>query len=149
MRKLVMTLTTLSLLVGPAALASPAAAAPPAKERIVLTRDQNLQPSGWSAKGVFTDSGTWTPDHGFFAGAEASPTGKVHLLATETGGDGSTFTMKFEGIFDPQTGAFGGTWSIVSGTADYARLQGRGAWERSVAADGSFAYTCKGRVHFE
>ena len=149
MRKLAGTLMALSLLAGPVALAGPAAAATPANETIVLTRDQNLNPSGWSATGLFTDSGPWTSDQGHFSASRSPKTGTVHLLTTEIGADGSTFRMKFEGGIDPNTGAFAGTWTIVSGTGDYANLHGGGTWERSFATDGSFVFTCPGRVHFD
>ena len=57
--------------------------------------------------------------------------------------------MKFEGGFDPNTGAFAGRWTIVSGTGDYANLHGGGTWERGFATDGSLVFTCPGRVHFD
>ena len=38
---------------------------------------------------------------------------------------------------------------IVSGTADYANLHGRGTWSRSFAPDGSLVFSCPGRVHFD
>ena len=149
MRKLAGVVMAMALLAVPAAVASTAAAATPTNETIVLIRDQNLNPSGWSATGVFTDAGPWTSDSGHFSAIPSPKTGRVHLLTTEIGAHGSTFRMKFEGGFDPNTGAFAGTWTIVSGTGGYANLHGQGTWERSFASDGSVVFTCPGQVHFD
>jgi hypothetical protein len=150
MRHLRAVLVGAAMLATFAVLAAPAGASPSSSERIVLLRDSSGSEIGWSASGVFADSGSWTSDFRVF-GAIPSPVDfQTMVKTTETSSLGSfrmTFEAQFNAIANP---SFGGTWSITPGTGAYATLHGTGTWsERDDPVTGDGVFTCVGDVHFD
>ena len=121
-------------------------------ETIVLLRNGETDPIGWSASGTFTDSGSWTDP---FARAGGIPSPNVFQLEIKTvqtnrGGTGS-FWLNFQGHLNLTTGRdFGGTWTISQGSGPYAGLHGHGTWSLAIDPISGFRMiTCVGLVHFD
>jgi hypothetical protein len=128
----------------------PAFASAPTSETFVLHRDQNLNETGWSATGTFSDGGAWRTDSAAKGGGPASPTFEIEIKTTEFGSDGN-IQLQFQGHFNAvRSGDFTGTWQVVGGTGAYTTLHGRGTWRSADDPDtGGITFTCIGQVHFD
>lgn len=124
------------------ALMISAQASGPARETIVLTRDNQFREAGWTASGVFTDSGSWTADR-FNGDAPNAPTAQV--LTTQVSSIG-TFSIQFQIVIANNHNQ--NTWEIIDGTAGFATLHGRGTWTIEDEIDGSRRYILLGEAHF-
>jgi hypothetical protein len=149
MQRLARVLVAAALIASLTVLVAPASASSPVSETIVLVRDAQNVEAGWSASGTFSDQGSWTTDRGVCGGCVQSPVvGALSLITTQTGANGSTFTLQFHWIFN----AFGlplpQSWSVLSGTGDYATLRGGGDFTVADQPDGSRVFTLTGQVHF-
>lgn len=102
----------------------------------------------WSATGAFSDSGTFSDDPFFFSGKSSA----IHAVRTFSGGSG-TFVARADGRIvataDLCVFAVIGSWTIVSGTADYEDLHGTGSIDESAnVCTGVVEGTWDGSVHF-
>lgn len=124
-RRLGVAAVAAAMLVGWAAVASPAVADAGAPVEIVATLTGPNFTGVWSATGAFVDAGTFTRvDANVSGSAERSPqVGTVQVVLTFTGANG-TFTLRDELMLSPDSAD--GTWQVASGTGAYARMSGHG-----------------------
>jgi len=119
-------------------LGTPAAAAPPTSETIVLTQvASDFTPIDWTSNGSFSDSGTWST--GLIAVGGGNSGNFAGEVKTTLVGSAGSFEMTF------QTRNGSGRWEIGHGTGEYASLHGTGTFT-TVESAGVSTFTCLGEV---
>jgi hypothetical protein len=109
----------------------------------------------FTASGAIDDAGPFTVK-GVHVGGIGAPTFGVVQTVNRLEGSQGTFTIKethkFTVTDDEGVFAVNGTWVVLSGTGDYARLHGQGTTsgviDESVDPD-LFDFTLTGTVHFD
>jgi hypothetical protein len=116
---------------------------------LTLLRDATRATAGWSATGLFTDSGSWTDPFAAAGGLPSPVVFELEIKTIETSATG-TFHMNFQGHGNLVTGRdFSGTWTITPGTGAYSRLHGSGTWTIAADANDGRIITARGVVHFD
>lgn len=103
-----------------------------------------------STGGVVCASGTVTTQFERFVGWQSNLQSQIRVGKRFACGDGSgTFDLLLRVTLDFGTGDTAGTWSVVGGSGNYAKLHGGGAIHGDRLPDGGIVDVYEGTVHVD